>query len=201
MRKRYFLLSNATLLLFHWLSVLCNERRIQGGHLEYLINNFPWNYSLGVEFILRKGRERHGTNSDRDWPLRNRLQIPFAFRACRFHTLCSQKVRKINCRRRIKHFLGRITENDGPCPQACSWKDDSTNTYIQTLNNQLQFLSLHLPCVIYNSLLPATINNVSETGDYWKHSSCTPLTSYWGIIKNQDNHLIMHNHQISFNFF
>lgn len=43
-----------------------NERRIQGGHLEYLINNFAWDYSLGEEFIPLKGGKENHTSWERE---------------------------------------------------------------------------------------------------------------------------------------
>lgn len=100
-KKKYFLLSNVTVLLSHSLTFLCNKRRIQGGHLEYLINNFPWNYSLGVEFTPFKERERENhTNSEVSLSFRNRFQISVAFRVFGSYTFYSpQKVRKIQLSR------------------------------------------------------------------------------------------------------
>lgn len=118
--KRYFLLSDVTMLLSHSLTFSCNKKRIQGGHLEYLINKFRSNYSLGVEFSPLKERERNHTNSESSSPLTNGPQIPLAFGVFRFLTFCSpQKLGKINCPGRTMNFLGKITENDAPCSQAC----------------------------------------------------------------------------------
>lgn len=99
-KKRYFLLSNVTMLLSHSVTFLCNKRRIQGGHLEYLINNFPWNYSLGVEFTPFKEREKTTPTQSMSSSFRNRFQIPVAFRVFRSYIFYSpQKVRKITLSR------------------------------------------------------------------------------------------------------
>lgn len=87
-----------------FLSVI--KKKNQGGHLEYLTNSFSWNYSLGVEFILLKEKERKTTPTLRG-DLSFKKQTPDFSRLQDIQALYSlvfSNIRKINRPGCTMHF-------------------------------------------------------------------------------------------------